>query len=74
MNYHMGQVTVYQGSDKIEVEREVIVFPNYVSTVMFFDDGSSCSIITHLLAGFLGAEKEGGHPLHVGGLQRVREA
>ena len=30
------------------------VFPNFVPTVMFFDDGSTTSIITHKLAGFLG--------------------
>ena len=29
-------------------------FPNYIRTVLFFDDGSSRSLITHKLAGFLG--------------------
>ena len=29
-------------------------FTNHIRTVLFFDDGSSCSLITHKLAGFLG--------------------
>ena len=31
-----------------------VQFPNHIRSVMFFDNGSSCSIITHKLAGFLG--------------------
>ena len=29
-------------------------FPNKIRTALFFDDGASCSLITHKLAGFLG--------------------
>ena len=31
-----------------------ISFPNHINTVLFMDDGSTCSIITHKLAGWLG--------------------
>ena len=31
-----------------------LVWPHKVSTTLFLDDGSTCSIITHKLAGFLG--------------------
>ena len=31
-----------------------LYLPNCIRTVLFFDDGSSCSLITHKLAGFLG--------------------
>ena len=55
-----SQVAVYQGAEEIDEEPEVLLhmiymyFPNYIRTVLFFDDGSSCSLITHKLAGFLG--------------------
>ena len=55
-----SQVAVYQGAEEIDEEPEVMLhmiymnFPNYIRTVLFFDDGSSCSLITHKLAGFLG--------------------
>ena len=53
------QLLQYQGAEEIEVEPEVVLhmiymrFPNQICTVMFFDDGSSCSLITHKLAWFL---------------------
>ena len=71
---------MYQGADEIETAPEVMlhmirmVFPNYISSVMFFDDGSSCSIITHFLAGFLFAKGEEGHLEHGGGWLIFREA
>ena len=58
---HVGsQVAVYQGAEELDEEPEVMLhmiyftFTNYIRTVLFFDDGSSCSLITHKLAGFLG--------------------
>ena len=44
-----SQVAVYQGAEEIDEEPEVLLhmiymyFPNYIRTVLFFDDGSSCS-------------------------------
>ena len=31
-----------------------LVWPNGVSTLLFYDEGSTCTVITHKLAGFLG--------------------
>ena len=31
-----------------------VTFPNKIATTLFLDDGSTCSVITHKLAGFLG--------------------
>ena len=39
---------------EVMVHMIYVQFPNHIRSVMFFDDKSSCSIITHKLAGFLG--------------------
>ena len=55
VNFASSQVAVYE-----EVTKEVMLhmiyvqLPNHIRTVMFFDDGSSCSIIAHKLAVFMG--------------------
>ena len=40
--------------DNVLLHMVKYVFPNHIPTVLFFDDGSTTSIITHKLAGFLG--------------------
>ena len=60
VNNVRNQVAVYQGFEEIDKELEVMLhmiymtFPNFIRTVLFFDDGYSCSLLTHKLAGFLG--------------------
>ena len=60
VNNVRNQVAVYQGFEEIDKELEVMLhmiymtFPNFIHTVLFFDDGYSCSLLTHKLAGFLG--------------------
>ena len=50
----MSQVAVYQGAEEVTEEPEVMLhmiylqFPNHIRSVWFFDDGSSCSIITQV--------------------------
>jgi hypothetical protein len=61
VNNMRNKVAVYQGSNEINEEPEIMLhiyrtFPNYIRTVLFFDDCSSCSLIAHKVAGFLGLE------------------
>jgi hypothetical protein len=56
----MCQIAVYQGAEEVTKEPDVMLhmiyvqFPNHICSAMFFDNRSSCSIITLELAGFLG--------------------
>jgi hypothetical protein len=60
INNIRNQVAVYQVSEEIDEEPEVMLnmiymtLPNFIRTMLFFDDLSSCILITHNLAGFLG--------------------
>ena len=46
-----------------------IVFPNLKPTIMFMDDGSMGSIITHKLAVFLGLKRKTSHTVDRGGAE-----